>query len=739
MQRTRQALQPELESPQRKPQNAPAPEQPNGFQSPLLLYQRQLGNQAVQRLHRTGVIQTKLKIGRPNDEYEQEADRVADQVMRMGETAVPLKTPLSTPTSAGSIQRQEDKTSAVLSEGATVAYEQLQEQPGFEAWQKQQTDKLKLKLWDSQPAEAKAGIIGFGLLNLGLLGTAFALDPRFRSDTINTLQDTNLLFLPNLLPYSEYATLSSFKYNLPTAQFAPYTFETEFSFDAWFKLMRDKWNIPQVGLSVGIDSAYSESAGFSPVTGGNFKLKFGGGIVNLSGFYNQALPPTPMLISDPTAGEPPMWIMRSLPGQLEENLPQGSGIFLTVDVLRLPQLFNPPSEQPAPIIQRMPNDSVDTGQAQRQFGNQDVQQLYKTGVIQTKLEIGQPDDKYEQEADQIAEQVMRMPDPASPASDLQHFSHAGQRIQRELRSPVAREEGLELLEKEAVQTKLKASRTARPTKSRPSQIASLGHTGQPLPQAARAFMEPRFNQDFSNVRVHSGARADRMARAFNARAFTFGRHIVFGASEYAPDTTAGRRLLAHELTHVIQQQSARAATGAQTIQRVVWHPNRDTGSDTAPWSSLSYTGDVLEVRTDRGVSIDAWRPHDGRTYWCHGYTFGGSTARGGPYSIWGSSVPTVLNDDGWQRSHSCMSGNGDILVFYDDHGRVLHSGIIRTVSAPGGRVDERASTLESKWGPGSHNTKTWLQNVAQYGRYRSYSRTALVGVCSNLGANELPW
>ena len=130
-----------------------------------------------------------------------------------------------------------------------------------------------------------------------------------------------------------------FKYKLPTAAQAPYTFQTEFNFDAWFKLARDKWAIPKVGLSVGVDSGYQGKSGFSPLTGGNIKLKFGGGIINLSGFYNQPLPPTPMLISDPSRGEPPVWLMRSLPDQLESNLPKGSGVFLTVDVLRLPELF----------------------------------------------------------------------------------------------------------------------------------------------------------------------------------------------------------------------------------------------------------------------------------------------------------------------------------------------------------------------------------------------------------------
>jgi lipoprotein-anchoring transpeptidase ErfK/SrfK len=93
--------------------------------------------------------------------------------------------------------------------------------------------------------------------------------------------------------------------------------------------------------------------------------------------------------------------------------------------------------------------------------------------------------------------------------------------------------------------------------------ASVGQTlrdpGQPLDPAARAMFEPRFGHDFGDVRVHTGALASASARAVAARAYTAGRHIVFGAGAYAPAGPEGRRLLAHELAHVVQQ---RAAAGA---------------------------------------------------------------------------------------------------------------------------------------------------------------------------------
>jgi len=255
-------------------------------------------------------------------------------------------------------------------------YEKLKEQPGFEGWKEEQTKALKYKLWESQPTELKVGVIGFGLSSVGMLGTAFAIDPRFRADTRGFLQGKNLLLPLSLLPYSEYFPVSSFKYKLPTADNAPYTFETEFSFDEWFKLAQNKWDLPKISLGVGIESAYSKASGFAPVTGGNIKLKFGGGIVNLSGFYNQTLPPTPMLISDPTSGEPPMWLMRSLPSQLDANLPKGHGVFLTVDVLRLPKLFNPSRRQQQTTIQRKENSNDSGNQA---YASQPVYEEVKSG------------------------------------------------------------------------------------------------------------------------------------------------------------------------------------------------------------------------------------------------------------------------------------------------------------------------------------------------------------------------
>lgn len=425
----------------------------------------------------------------------------------------------------------------------------------------------------------------------------------------------------------------------------------------------------------------------------------------------------------------------------------------------------PPSLQKktAPVLapEQSPMDPFPT--LQQTLGNQALLRAVRSGILQAKLKVSRPNDPFEQEADRVADRIMRMPTPSrivSPASEQE----GEPLIQRDTWEPYEPEEGL-IIEEDQVFTKRSADSGAEPPAATESQFHRLRGDGFPLPSSIRSWIEPRFGYDFSRVQLHTDSQSSRLADSIHARAFTYGPHLVFGEGEYAPETEEGRRLLAHELAHVVQQGKAsplaaeaaplqpgetstpspaggaeisRRAADPDTIQRVVWHPNTDTGRDSEPWGPGSPRGDILNAATDAGTAINSWRPHDGTTYWCHGFTFGGKTARGGPYSVWGVSVPTILIDDGWRRVPSCVSSNEDILVFYDDQGRVTHSGIIRSVSEPGGRVDETASTLESKWGSGSHNTSSWETNATAYGKYRSYSKSPAQGPCSGDGANELP-
>ena len=118
----------------------------------------------------------------------------------------------------------------------------------------------------------------------------------------------------------------------------------------------------------------------------------------------------------------------------------------------------------------------------------------------------------------------------------------------------------------------------------------LRSPGRSLDAATRSFMEPRFGHDFSGVQVHTDARAAESARAVNAAAYTVGPHVVFGHGRYAPHTSAGQRLLAHELTHTIQQ-GGNASPGTGTLE--VGEPN-----DSYEQEAESVTDKVLAAPTD---------------------------------------------------------------------------------------------------------------------------------------------
>ncbi|MDX2241606.1 MAG: DUF4157 domain-containing protein [Leptolyngbyaceae cyanobacterium bins.302] len=181
--------------------------------------------------------------------------------------------------------------------------------------------------------------------------------------------------------------------------------------------------------------------------------------------------------------------------------------------------------------------------------------------IQTKLAIGQPNDPYEQEADRVAEQVMSMAPSATPNIHRQTEMDEAEEVQRkplvETITPLVQRK--EMPEEEEVQTKPLANTLQRATDGSlqaggnlESRLNSTKGGGSPLPQDIKSFMESRFRNDFSQVRVHTDSKAVQMNRDLNAQAFTHRQDVYFGAGK-APGKDA---LTAHELTHVVQQTGA---------------------------------------------------------------------------------------------------------------------------------------------------------------------------------------
>lgn len=185
-------------------------------------------------------------------------------------------------------------------------------------------------------------------------------------------------------------------------------------------------------------------------------------------------------------------------------------------------------------------------------GNLAVQRLFCNGPLQAKLAISQPNDPDEQEADWTADRIMRMQEPA-------HITAASPAIQRNCAACDSNKTTCPKCEGEEKVQRKEISRPSSETgHSVHSETAVPRDGGRPLPPDMRALFEPRFGRDFSRVRVHTGSWATESAHAIKARAFTLGRDVVFGEEEYLPGSLEGQRLLAHELTHVVQQGHAAA-------------------------------------------------------------------------------------------------------------------------------------------------------------------------------------
>jgi hypothetical protein len=164
-------------------------------------------------------------------------------------------------------------------------------------------------------------------------------------------------------------------------------------------------------------------------------------------------------------------------------------------------------------------------------------------ALQPKLVLGQIQDPFEREADRMADQVMSTPAVTVPTDGKGLEAHGG---------PAASEVGETRLWRARAGAHAGVHRTAGDVSA--EVVEALGTEGRPLDAETRSFMESRFGHDFGSVRVHSGKEAARAAHSVGARAFALGRDIAFGERYYAPGTAVGRRLIAHELTHVLQQR-----------------------------------------------------------------------------------------------------------------------------------------------------------------------------------------
>lgn len=174
--------------------------------------------------------------------------------------------------------------------------------------------------------------------------------------------------------------------------------------------------------------------------------------------------------------------------------------------------------------------------------------------VRPQLTLGAPDDAHEREAEAVARQVMA---PGSGPPDPQTT------VRRQCTACAEKAHDETLRRRETPGASPAATATLAGAQAQA--IHGLRGQGQPLPAGERQFFEPRLGASLSQVRLHTDAPAARLAGSLSARAFAVGQDLVFGAGQYRPGTLEGRRLLAHELTHVLQQGHG----AGQTLRRVI--------------------------------------------------------------------------------------------------------------------------------------------------------------------------
>ncbi len=188
-------------------------------------------------------------------------------------------------------------------------------------------------------------------------------------------------------------------------------------------------------------------------------------------------------------------------------------------------------------------------------------------IIQTKLAIGQPNDKYEKEADQVADQVIKMPIGNESQAVQRKCNHCNEeklqmkRVATSL-SPIIqkKEEEEEMVQMKGIGNESKSSSSALK-----SSLQKSKGGGQSMDAFIQSNMEKSIGADFSKVKIHTNENAVQMNRSLNARAFTNGNDIYFNNGQYNPKNPSGRHLLAHELAHVVQQKGNK--TQSNLIQR----------------------------------------------------------------------------------------------------------------------------------------------------------------------------
>ena len=226
------------------------------------------------------------------------------------------------------------------------------------------------------------------------------------------------------------------------------------------------------------------------------------------------------------------------------------------DIQKRPTSFSPVSTstviQPPYLVRKKPSETPKSQPIGTSRINYSISNI-PISSVQTKLTIGSPGDRYEQEADHMASQVMSMSEPTTQPSIQREGMPEEEELQAKPLSNTIQREGMP--EEEELQAKFSLQRSQgglETGENLESQLSNSKGGGSPLSSEVQSFMEPRFGADFSQVRVHTDSSAVQMSQSVQAQAFTHGSDIYFGSGK----SPGNNELTAHELTHVVQQTGA---------------------------------------------------------------------------------------------------------------------------------------------------------------------------------------
>jgi Domain of unknown function (DUF4157) len=350
----------------------------------------------------------------------------------------------------------------------------------------------------------------------------------------------------------------------------------------------------------------------------------------------------------------------------------------------------PQASTPAPPRPdgRLPGSGPGVLQLQRAYGNRYVQQVVHRSrrpdlpapPIQAELLVGPADDVNEREADRVADQVVGKAGPPAPVP-------VGPVVSAGLTPTISRRaSGDPGAAHPAV--------TAGPGLE--SAVGALHRAGQALPTDVRTDFEDAFGTDLSAVRVHTGGDAARLNRDLGAQAFTHGSDVFFGAGHYAPRTPAGRWLLAHELTHVVQQEAHEGP-----IQRKMSWQNTAWGDAKKAWSSTGGGRGVLFVTDD--AADDPVVVKTGESASAEAVLAANLHSMAGGAGDWRVEAPGVRTIDATEGAR--IKDGVRFLIWGDDRARR----IVADVDQPGAMVFDYARGEEFKdlvQGSPKHSEKT---------------------------------